>query len=283
MCGGGGNIIPWSTLQCEYQLTAKEVFRYLQVRSALRSKLLPGTTIPEFSPLEARLFFEHMSKKAISLTYKKLLNNIPDLLQMLRNNWATNLGEITDDDWTEAIASPREVGIRAGFRLVQLKVLHRTYFSPTVIARMGRNTSTLCRRRCEATGTFYHVLWECPAVSFYWSRVVECTTKVTGQTVDIDPKICLLNIWGVTDLSRSDRLWATLGYSVAKRNIARLWGAENPPLFKEWQRDMDWCMLAEKVTYKIRGCPRKWSKIWDKWNNFRGGLVETLSTPVGQP
>ena len=93
------------------------------------------------------------------------------------------------------------------------------------------------------------------------------------------PGFCLLNIWGATDLSRSQRIWTTLGLGVAKRNIARKWGSDLAPLLMEWKKDMDWCMLAEKVIYESRGCPQKWRKIWGNWNEHRGGMVSIAAEP----
>ena len=101
-----GNVIPWPELQKEFELRPTEVFRYLQVRQALRAKLTPGTVLLEASPFEMRLFPEHMPKKAISLIYRKWINNSPDLLITLRHKWAQDLGTLEDGEWTEALASP---------------------------------------------------------------------------------------------------------------------------------------------------------------------------------
>ena len=59
---------------------------------------------------------------------------------------------------------------------------------------------------------------------------------------------------------------------VARRNVTQLWGAVNPPSVEKWKADLDGCMVAEKVVYESRGCPRKWNKIWCKWNVYRGNL-----------
>ena len=59
---------------------------------------------------------------------------------------------------------------------------------------------------------------------------------------------------------------------IAKRNIARLWGTSNAPTIAEWELDVDWCMLEEKVVYVSRGCPNKWAKIWGQWNIYRRNI-----------
>ena len=224
-----GKVIPWADLKAESQLAPGEFFRYLQVSHAIKAKVPVGTELPETSPLEARLLLDHQSKKDISSTYRTLLNNTPDMLANTRRQWAQDIGDIEDEDWAEAIASPREVGIRTGFRLVQLKSLHHTYYAPSDLAKMGRIHTNLCKRKCGEVGTFYHVVWTCPLISRYWGRIMECVNEVTGTVTDLTPSVYLLNVWGPTDLPRALRIWTTLGMAVPKRNVARLWGAENTP------------------------------------------------------
>lgn len=70
--------------------------------------------------------------------------------------------------------------------------------------------------------------------------------EVLGLDQTLEAKRCLLNVWGPTDLSSKDRIWATLGHMVVKRNIARMWGASEAPGLNLWKKDMDWCMFREK-------------------------------------
>lgn len=64
--------------------------------------------------------------------------------------------------------------------------------------------------------------------------------------------------------------WLRIAAIVAKRNIAKKWGANRPPDIRELEEDLDWCSGDEKVTYKARGCPNKGDKIWGPWRTYRG-------------
>ena len=66
-----------------------------------------GTTLPKSTPLKARLLEEYLEKKAISLTYRKVINNLPDTMTSTRDKLVRDVGDIEDDEWTEALASPR--------------------------------------------------------------------------------------------------------------------------------------------------------------------------------
>lgn len=101
-------------------------------------------------------------------------------------------------------------------RLVQLKILHRIYYTRVTLHKIGKADSTLCLRRCGAVGTFYHILWECPIILTYWETIMRIITQFNGVTVQPEPKRCLLNLWEPTDLNHAAHYWVMLGMMFAK-------------------------------------------------------------------
>ncbi|KAJ1100970.1 hypothetical protein NDU88_006045 [Pleurodeles waltl] len=67
-------LISLEDLHREYTMEASVGFQYLQLGHALMKHVQVGDQLPESSPLEDRLLLEPMPEKAISLTYKKLMN-----------------------------------------------------------------------------------------------------------------------------------------------------------------------------------------------------------------
>lgn len=195
-----------------------------------------------------------------------------DPLQALRAKWVADGIELDDEDWQEAISSPRVVAIPARLRLVQLKILHRIYVTGPRLVRMGRAITAECRRGCGREGSFLHIIWECEYIQRYWSVIHNTLSTVLAVTILPEARRCLLNIWEPTDLDTYAIQWATLGFMIAKRNIAQAWGAETPPTLQEWKNNMDWNMFREKDVFVSRGCPRKWSRIWSSWNTYRGNI-----------
>lgn len=96
---------------------------------ALYKAILRDSVLQVSFPLEDRLLDDYLPEKAISLTYRKIVNHTPDAQEKIRAKWVDDLGDIDDDDWREALASPREVAIRSRFKLIQLKLLHRAYYT----------------------------------------------------------------------------------------------------------------------------------------------------------
>ena len=273
-----GKVKKWEELKQEYQLAPAEIFRFLQIRNALTKILPKDIKIEETSPLESRLLGDPMLKKAVSMTYQKLLHNTPDQLTKLRRKWEDDVQELEDEEWLEALMAPKEIAIRAGFRLIQLKILHRVYYAPTTLMYMGKTSTNLCRRECGQVGTFFHVIWSCPRIQEYWEAVIQCLNEVVKYEEPKSVKLCILNIWDATDQNRMQKIWYALGLMIAKRNIAKNWGAEVMPSLYEWKKDLDWCMITEKVIYEGRGCFKKWAKIWGEWNKYRGEVIDMSET-----
>lgn len=269
---GKTSIHSFDTLKKQFSLADAEYFRYLQIRHALLTHIPRDTTPLEASPLEGRVLDGHLPIKATSLIYRKLINIMEDSLQSLKNKWNNDSLVLDNEDWQEAISSPREVEIQARLRLVQLKILHRVYVTGPALVRMGHLESGECRRGCRELGTFFHILWHCHYIQTYW-RDIHCTMQtVLGINLQPEARRCILNVWEPTDLNTHTTQWATLAFMLAKRNIAQLWGASQPPQIEKWKEDLDWCMFREKSVYIARGCPGKWIKIWEAWNNYRGGI-----------
>lgn len=89
-----GQVITFAQLQKQYQLAPTEHFRYHQIKHALEATIPPNTTLPQASPLEDRLLTDYLDKRAISLTYKKIINHTPDPTGKLKVKWQTDVGEL---------------------------------------------------------------------------------------------------------------------------------------------------------------------------------------------
>lgn len=263
-------------------MAESEAFRYLQIRHALTTVVTSGEALPEVSPLEDRLLTDPLIRKAILLTYRKLINNKPDPLVRLRQLWETDLGYLEDDDWQEALSSPRVVAIPMRLRLIQLKSLHRTYLSAHILVKMGCRPDSGCLRGCTAEGTFFHIIWECPELKPYCGQIISTLARVSGKAIVHSPRLCLLTVWEATDLTQTERTWASLGFVLAKRNIAQGWGTGDLPKYSKWANDMDNGMIAEKDVFKHRGCPTKWDHKWLNGTRSTVKYVDLLQWNCGK-
>lgn len=222
-------ILLFASLQQQYHLADTEHYRYLQIQHALHTHLTSKSPLLDASPLEDRLLNGHLPEKTISLICKKLINNMEDTLQSLKEKWTRDGLELDEEDWREAVSSPREVAVQARLHLVQLKILHRIYTTGPGLVRMGNTDSGECRCGCGEVGTFIHILWECAYIQSYWHAIHHTLREVLTTDLQPEARRCLLNIWEPTDPTSYTKQWATLAVMIAKRNIVQNWGAHQPP------------------------------------------------------
>lgn len=53
------------------------------------------------------------------------------------------------------------------------KILHRYYFTPGHLFKMGLLENNLCWKRKSQEGTFIHALWACPIVLPFWKDILK--------------------------------------------------------------------------------------------------------------
>lgn len=106
------------------------------------------------------------------------------------------------------------------------------------------------------------------------AKILRELSEILGYQLQKDTKYVLLGIPSDIDLPRRSLVLCNLGLAVAKRDIAMRWGAAELPTLTEWRAGMDMYMGAERVTYKMRGCPKKFFKIWKSWLRYYGLELE---------
>ena len=84
------------------------------------------------------------------------MRNTQGELERLKKHLEGDLGEMDEEDWQEALNFPIVVAIEASYRLIQLKVLQRTYYTKTLLYKMGRTGDPLCLRGCGMEGSLIH-------------------------------------------------------------------------------------------------------------------------------
>lgn len=69
-----------------------------------------------------------------------------------------------------------------------------------------------------------------------------------------------------------------LGLTLAKCDIARHWKVVTAPPLTAWKNGLEFSMGLERPIFQARGCPRKHSKIWRRWAEYRGLPLEPASS-----
>lgn len=270
----GAVLKSFQDLQTDFQMPKTQFFKYLQFRHALSPNLEGLTVLAEFSPIEAKVFMGDLQDRKISKIYHTLVTHSSPSLQHLRETWEGDVGPLEGEDWVEALGSPRGAAISVNLRLIQFKYLHRVYFTRARLWRAGLIASPVCLRCKHEEGTLIHTIWHCSALSRFWRTVLTCLSEVLGWDLPCSPRLVLLHILEGIGGNVYKRHLMLLGFTLAKRDIARAWKAERAPSVSAWKNGLDFCMGLEIPVFKARGCSRKHYKIWRRWADYRGLVLE---------
>lgn len=189
----GDHIRTFPDLQQRHALSGSQFYKYLQVRHALTTHVPTGTSLPEFSPLEAQVMTGNLGRGGVSRIYRSLVNNGSPTLNALRTSWEGWLGPLEDEDWRDALMAPKTLTTSSKLHLIQLYFLHTAYLTPVRLHRAGLRPSPNCVRCGHAPTDFYHVAWGCPALAQFWPGIESELTQTLGCTFHMTLYACS---WG---------------------------------------------------------------------------------------
>uniref|UniRef100_A0A803J788 Reverse transcriptase domain-containing protein n=1 Tax=Xenopus tropicalis TaxID=8364 RepID=A0A803J788_XENTR len=252
-------------LKQEYNLPNHYLFRYLQLRHALSTQYPAGYPTLEIQPYLTAIQAGY-TKGMISKLYNTLLNpNTIVHTNRSRTAWQDNTGRIDQEEWEEALESPKYAFPYTRERTIQTYILHRAYLTPLTLKHFRQTTDTICPRCRSDNPHFYHLIWSCPILIDYWKQITQFIHDVMGSPVPLDPKVCLLAILEHLYPNTYKRTAITELLHIARKHITSKWLSTESPTLNGWRTLVNQALPYREITYKNRGHPDKYDKVWGPW------------------
>lgn len=166
------------------------------------------------------------------------------------------------------------ISARDGF--LQLKFLHREYYTPRMLAVIYPDRSPACPRCGDPEASFIHMTWSCPLLQGFWEKVLADVNQAAGNTIPLRPETRLLNVTIDPSVGKYTKLLIAYATYYARREILLRW---TPPTITTWRNTLNAVLPLYKITYINRNCPSKFDKIWSSWIDSWGSLPLEISTP----
>ena len=179
--------------------------------------------------------------------------------------WQRDLGcEWTDEEWAKIIAESGRYIREARGKCIQYKIIHRFYYTPSRLHRIGVMDNNLCWKCKSVTGTLIHAMWECGSVRPFWRKVLECLETWWGGTLPLSPKLCLLGDRSeVPEMSKFDYAVLKVGCVTAARMILQLWKSPGGPDIGKWREKMGEVGNYERMLIRLGGGNYKFGRAWE--------------------
>lgn len=175
-------------------LPKTEFWRYLQLRHALQgiygSSLHPPKPADKLDKILQVLGKGHEAAKY----YKMLMEGEGEIgIAALRLSWERDLGVTYDkQEWAKVCGNSRTMSRDLRVRLIQFKILHRFYWTPSRLFRLGLKDSASSWKCCVGGGTMIHVMWSCPKINQYWMKIHGYIVRVLKRHFVLCPKLYIL-------------------------------------------------------------------------------------------
>lgn len=271
-----GVLKPFRKLVEQFNLTNNQSWRYYQLRHLLVSTFGSIHTPPRGMDLIKEIVRIAETGHGASLYYSMLINKSGHKSNaVLKTLWEKDLGiTYEEEEWDKITGITKQVSRDIRIKLIQFKILHRFYWYPSRLFRLGLKETPDCWRCVGEGGDLIHALWSCPKVHNFWIRVHEYITEVVGIDYEFCPGIYILGSPQPIDhIGKPLAHWIQTSIMIGKQMIMRKWKAAEGPLFQDWVSELGRVAAFERISYSVINKVEKYN---DKWGKF----LWFLSKPI---
>lgn len=146
--------------------------------------------------------------------------------------WQRDIPTLTEEDRSEGLQQCITLMISARDHFVQLKFLHRVYYTPSRLSRIYPGVRDIFPKCRQSVGTFIHMVWECPHIQTFWQAVVSDVNMVAGLSLDRDPLVFILGITDNLNTTKNTSLFVFYPAYYARKTILTKWKLLDPLSFQ---------------------------------------------------
>ena len=274
----------FAQLSLNFQLPKTHLFRYFQIRDFVQKNFKGFPAAPTETLLDRILQTNPHNKGVISSLYARIIDSAPPEDLSVRQQWEIDMGyKFDDEDWTEVLNRIHSSSICARHSLIQLKFIHRVYWTKARLSKINPDIDPICDRCRQAPATLMHMFWLCPTLITFWKSIFSSISKALNINPPIDPSpsVALLNL-PPTNIPLSKRQKDALAFAtlIAKRSILMAWKSPQPPSHVHWMRDLMNCIHLEKIRYTRRNKTEQFQFTWGPFISLFSSLSSTELTPL---
>lgn len=142
-------------------------------------------------------------------------------MSSLWQRWIADIPNLDNDDWSNVWDFPFKQLVSLYNRLIQIKIVHRAYFTPYWVHKMDPSFSQCCWRWSHSPGNYIHIFWSCPAIVQFWVSVLQIIQSGSGVVVPSSPCACLLGLVEELDSTTAARI--SFFFFYARKSITLTW------------------------------------------------------------
>ena len=280
----GKTFASFSQLSLNFQLPKSHLFRYFHF---VRKNFKGFPSLPTETLLDSIFQTNPHSKGVTSRLYALIANSTSSGDLTVRLQWETDFDcKFDDDDWSEVLHRIHSSSICSRHSLIQLKLIHRIYWTKTRLSKIKPDIDPICDRCRQAPATLMHMFWLCPTLLTFWKSIFNTMSKALNLSTTIDPSPYVA-LFGLPpkDIPLSKHQKDALAFAtlIAKRLTLTAWKSPQPPSFIHWMRDLMNCLHLEKIRHTRQNKEEHFHSIWGPFMSHFSSLSPTEHSPLVTP
>lgn len=253
-----------------------DFLRASQLAHFLSSLTPPTVTDPPHTTFEEICMESGVLPHTLSLTYNIIITPPEDYQHPSFDKWETDLNcHLTPQKRTHILHFTHKSSICTRFQETNYKIFMRWYRTPAILQKIFPETSKLCWRCQQSTGTLIHIFWSCPRIRPFWGRVREIIQKFTDRNVPDEPAYFLHHATDTPARVYKKSIVRHL-LDAAKICIPLKWKSPEPPSIATWLKKVDEISTLEDLILTSQNRGETYSKTWQLWNIFKYSAGQAL-------
>ncbi|CAI5697422.1 unnamed protein product [Oreochromis niloticus] len=252
----------FAEIRREFNLDPREIWRFFQIRHCIKTILNNNPDPP--SSIQEMFAAPGINRIRASKFYGMFREAHSPNLGGLRQCWEKDLGiQILEDTWKQLVSSWYVCSPETQSQLIQYKLLHRNYWTPSKLVRLKLVDNDACWKCQEEAGTLVHMLYTCRKNDYLWDGIINLVNDIFKLNLSKSPAVCVLGLLPDNSiLSKKQRLWMRLAFITGCRIILRHWKSSSPCSLREWTEQMSKMASYERVMYRIKGREDIFEQVW---------------------
>lgn len=266
-----GSLRSFQSVKSEFDLPHTSYFQYAQIGHCLQSL---GNFCQHIHTLAwTSLTSPVHQKKGISLFYNLLQQNQTFTKSSSHLIWEQDLQHsFTLDQWHVSCKANQSASKCTSLWELSVKITLRWYLTPVVLSKFDSHTSNTCWRLCSAKGDMIHILWSCPKLITYWTKIFNIISDLTQTQVPLDPALALLSL-GIYKFPPNLRSTITHLLLAARLSITRKWKDYSPLTASDAIDLTNLHNTYERILASSLGSLHTYTKHWAPWNFWYDDLA----------
>jgi hypothetical protein len=271
---GDKGLLSFEELSIQFNLQSSTFFFYLQLRAAMKAYGVPWLAPLKDHPLLKVLLETRGTRGLVSKLYNFFLEKVQHPLT-IDSAWRADIQDLSPSfNWDSVWVMVMHASRNPDHQQIHFNFIHRTYMTPRKLYGMKLKPDPNCML-CHTGefGTFFHMIWECPGVAYFWNMVKESLSTLLNVSAPLSPSVFILDDLSDIQLNKTQKRVFLAGLTAAKKIVATRWKPPHSLNKQYWVLTFIDVVYLELSTARIHGAREDTIRLWAQTLEKLKGLL----------